>query len=59
MYLSVLYIQTLGGTLAQLATLHVVVAVGAVAVDGVDGADAGGLIRIVVVALEAARMYAV
>ena len=54
LYLSVLYIQTLGGTLAQLAALHVVVAVGAVAVDGVDGADAGGLIRIVVVALEAA-----
>ena len=54
LYLSVLYIKTLGGTLTQLATLHVVVAVGAVAVDGVDGADAGGLIRIVVVALEAA-----
>ena len=54
LYLSVLYIQTLGGTLAQLASLHVVVAVGAVAVNGVYGADAGGLIRIAIVTLEAA-----
>ena len=55
LYLSVLYIQTLGGTLAQLATLHVVVAVGAVAVDGVDGFDGGRwLVSVVIVALEAA-----
>jgi hypothetical protein len=55
LYLSVLYIQTLGGTLAQLATLHVVVAVGAVAVDGVDGFDGGRwIVSVVIVALEAA-----
>ena len=55
LYLSVLYIKTLGGTLTQLATLHVVVAVGAVAVDGVDGFDGGRwLVSVVIVALEAA-----